>query len=318
MSAVKKTIAVCVISYNQREYLIEVIDSLLAQTRMPDQIVVIDDLSSDGSDQVLRQYKQDHPALFTIKVNETNLGIGANRHRAVKESRCDLTTYVDGDDLYYPRKLELEEQCLIDNPNAGFAISNFDIIDSSGDVIRKWAINPARDLPEGDLFDAVYTQAFQDGTQCRYPLTDTRSLVEATSNIIGMSLYDDLVILMHLSRKMTCAIVQEVSHAYRLHDGCVHRSMNDQHYKVLRRIYLENNHLLQGLEPARQRRLERTSSRILSLYAWRAIKDHSRSPTERSKERVIELAKDAMHLRPSTIRPKHALRILATQLKSAR
>jgi len=205
----QRTIAVCIISYNQRDYLIEVIDSVLAQTRLPDQIIVVDDVSTDDSVEVLRQYERDHPGLFTIKINETNQGIGTNRHIALKASRCELSTYVDGDDLYYPEKLRLEEQCLLDHPDAGFVYSNLNLIDEKSEIIRPWTTNPGADLSTGSIFETVAAQEFPGGIQCRFPLTNTQALVDATFHAQGFSLYEDLVIFMQLARHMSCAVVPD-------------------------------------------------------------------------------------------------------------
>lgn len=313
-----QTIAVCIISYNQRDYIIEVIDSVLAQTRKPDQIIVVDDVSTDDSVEVLRQYERDHPGLFTIKVNTTNQGIGTNRHIGVSASRCDLTTYVDGDDLYYPEKLRLEEQCLHDHPDAGFVYSNLNLIDSTSNIIRPWTTDPLQDLPTGSIFETVAAQEFPGGIQCRFPLTNTQALIDATSHAQGFNLYEDLVIFMQLSRSMNCAVVPEINLGYRLHEGCIHRVHHERHLNTLETIYSQNESLLDGLEPTLRKRIEKKRNRILSKYAWRAVKDHSKSPSVGSKKRTIELAKSAMHHDLSTTRPKHIIRVLATQFKSAK
>jgi glycosyltransferase involved in cell wall biosynthesis len=315
MSQPKKTIAVCVISYNQRDYLIEVIDSVLAQTRLPDQIIVVDDVSTDDSVEVLRRYERAHPGLFTIAVNETNQGIGTNRHIAVGLSRCDLTTYVDGDDIYYPRKLELEEKSLAQNPEVGFVYSNLNLIDSNTDVIRSWTTEPDT-LPRGSIFETVVAQEFPGGIQCRFPLTDTQSLFDATNHAQSFNLYEDLVIFMQLSRNMDCAVVNEVNLGYRLHDRCIHRSHHEKHLDTLERIYSENAYLLDGLEPTLRKRIIKKRNRLLSKSAWRAVKDHSKAPALGSKKRSIELARVAMSHDPLTTRPKHVIRVLSTQFKS--
>ncbi len=317
MTQPKKSIAVCVITYNQRDYLIELIDSILAQTRMPDQIVIVDDASPDDSADVLRQYERDHPGLFTIKLNETNLGISANRHFAIQQSRCDLTTYADGDDLYYPEKLRLEEQCLLDNPDAGFVYSNMNMIDENSKVIRPWTTKP-EELPTGNIFESVVAHEFPGQIHCRFLLTDTESLVEATKHSQSFTLYEDLAVYMHLSSFMKCAVVNEINHGYRQHAKGMHRTHRETHFIGLQEVKEYFHHLFVQLEPRERKRIEKKCNHVMAGYAWRAIKDHYRSPTELSKKRVIILAKDAIRLRPSSVRPKHALRILATQLKSAR
>lgn len=312
----KKSIAVCILSYNQRDYLIEVIDSVLAQTRMPDQIVVVDDVSTDDSVDVLRQYERDHPGLFTIKVNETNQGCEVNRHTAMKESRCELTTWVDGDDLYYPDKIRLEEQCLIDNPDAGFVYSNMNMIDAESNIIRPWSKKPEC-LPRGEILESVVAHEFPGGIHCRFPLTNTKALVEATKHSQKFKLYEDLAIYMQLSNAMKCAVVHEINHGYRQHGGCMHRTNRDLHFVSLHQIYTYFGHIFDKVDPRHTKRMETKYKRVLAGYAWRAIKDHAKFPTPESKHRVKELAKFAMSHDPLSMRPKHIIRVLAAQLKAA-
>ncbi|MBL4809985.1 MAG: glycosyltransferase [Phycisphaerales bacterium] len=316
MSNSRKNIAVCVLSYNQRDYLIEVIDSILAQTRMPDQIVVVDDVSPDDSADVLRQYERDHPGLFTIKINETNQGCEVNRHTAMKESRCELTTWVDGDDLYYPDKIKLEEQCLIDNPDAGFVYSNMNIIDAKGDIIRNWTNKP-QTLPRGQILDSVVSHNFPGGIHCRFMLTNTKALVEATKHSQKFKLYEDLAIYIQLSSAMKCAVVETVNHGYRQHEGCMHRTNRDLHFVSLKQIYTYFEHLFNQADPEYRKRIDKGCNQVLSSYAWRALKDHSKNPTKDSSKRVVELAKFAMDHNALSARPKHLLRLLTTKIKTA-
>jgi len=311
----KKSIAVCLRSFNQRDYLIQAINSLLAQTRMPDQIVVVDDNSPDDSVEVLRQYERDHPGLFTIKVNETNQGGEVNRHLAMIESRCELTTLLDADDLYYPEKIRLEEQCLQDHPEAGFVYSNFDMIDAQSNIIRPWTTRPDK-LPIGEIIEPVVAHNFPGNIHFRFPLTNTAALIQASEHSQSLPLYEDLAIYIQLACAMQCAVVPQINHGYRQHEGGMHRTHRDQHYIALERVYTDLEHLFDEQPPQRRKRIHRQINRVLSGYAWRAIKDHSKSPTDLSKKRVIQLANDAMHQRPTSLRPKHVVRILATQLKS--
>jgi len=315
MSNTRKSIAVCVTSYNQRDYLIEAVNSVLAQSRMPDQIIVVDDASTDDSVDVLRQYEHDHPGLFTIKVNETNQGIGINRYIGINESRCDLTTYLDGDDLYYSHKLRLEEQCLLDNPDVGFVYSNFDMIDAQSNIIRLWTTRPDK-LPIGEIIEPVVAHEFPGRIHCRFLMTNTKAFAEATRQSKRFKLYEDLALYMLLSSTMKCAVIPMVTHGYRQHAGGIHHTNRDLHYILLEEINTYFAHLFDRFSPQDRRRIESKVNRVLSAYAWRAIKDHAKAPTQHSKKRVIELAKIAIRKNPYSVRPKHAFRILATQLRS--
>ena len=97
--------------YNTRAYIAEAIDSILAQTRPPDEIVVVDDGSTDGSPDLVagyasrvRLYRQAHAGSSTA----LNLGI--------VETTGDAIAFLDADDLWERDKLEVQEAVLLGEP----------------------------------------------------------------------------------------------------------------------------------------------------------------------------------------------------------
>ena len=78
-------VSVSVISYNQKQFLKECIDSILIQNYNNLEIVIADDGSSDGSHQMLENYKNDFPGLFILKLSKKNKGITKkNKHQLIK------------------------------------------------------------------------------------------------------------------------------------------------------------------------------------------------------------------------------------------
>ena len=106
------TISVYITSYNQREFLAEAIDSVLAQTLPPHQIIVVDDCSTDGSQDIIADYARAHRGLFSPIYHRDNTGVAQVRADALAAVTGDLVTYVDGDDRYLPTKLEQEAAAL--------------------------------------------------------------------------------------------------------------------------------------------------------------------------------------------------------------
>lgn len=88
-------------AYNAERYLGEAIESVLGQSQPPGEIVVVDDGSEDGTAEVAARY----PVRLISKPNE---GIGATLNRGVEESTGEVLTFLDADDLWTPRKLELQ------------------------------------------------------------------------------------------------------------------------------------------------------------------------------------------------------------------
>ncbi len=87
------TVAVIVASYNYGAYVAEAIESVLAQTRAPDEILVIDDASTDHSLEVIERYA----ARVRVVRNEANLGIVENFRKAVSLTRSDYVAFLGAD-----------------------------------------------------------------------------------------------------------------------------------------------------------------------------------------------------------------------------
>jgi glycosyltransferase involved in cell wall biosynthesis len=103
LSTSRPLVSVLITVYNAAPYLGEAIDSALAQTYQPVQVVVVDDGSDDGSAEVARRYGRS--LLYDYQARG---GIGAARNRAVELARGSFFTFLDADDRFPPDKLTLQ------------------------------------------------------------------------------------------------------------------------------------------------------------------------------------------------------------------
>src|SRR5947209_20067608 len=115
------TISVALCTYNGAQYLLNQLTSIEAQTRRPDEVVICDDSSCDGTVELIRSWADAAPFPVRVHVNPRNVGAIKNFERAVSLSCGDLIALADQDDLWYPNKLGVLEQQLGDNPAAGLA-----------------------------------------------------------------------------------------------------------------------------------------------------------------------------------------------------
>ncbi len=149
-------ISVIVTSYNQKAYLAEALDSLLAQTNLPFEIIVCDDGSTDGSREMIRAYAGAHPGLFVLVFQPENLGVTRNRNSGLARARGDYITTLDGDDAYAPEKLEKELGKAL-STGAGMVYSGVAYIDGSG---RTTGLRYRGRMRQGDLFEDVATLSY--------------------------------------------------------------------------------------------------------------------------------------------------------------
>lgn len=95
-------VSVCIPCHNAIEYISQAIDSLLAQTWINLEVIVVDDCSTDGSTELLRRYS--HPKLHVI---HHNLGSAArSRNKALAAAQGEWIKFFDADDLLHPEAIE--------------------------------------------------------------------------------------------------------------------------------------------------------------------------------------------------------------------
>jgi len=104
-------ISVIIPVYNGERYLTEALESVLAQTHPPEDIIVIDDGSTDSSAQIV--------ARFSPRVQyhwQSNAGAGAARNRGVAVARGNFLAFLDADDLWVEDKLARQCAAFASNP----------------------------------------------------------------------------------------------------------------------------------------------------------------------------------------------------------
>lgn len=88
--------------YNGEKYLAEALESIFSQTVVPEEIIVADDCSQDGTAVVLEKFRK----RITIIRLEKNLGPPSARNAAIRASQGEFLTFLDADDLWHPEKTE--------------------------------------------------------------------------------------------------------------------------------------------------------------------------------------------------------------------
>jgi glycosyltransferase involved in cell wall biosynthesis len=128
-------ISVALCTYNGERFLAQQLASIAAQTRLPDEMIVCDDRSTDRTRAMLREFAASVRYPVRIFDNEHNLGVAANFEQAIRLCEGNLIALADQDDVWYPNRLERSEQELKGHPEAGLAFSDADVIDERDELI---------------------------------------------------------------------------------------------------------------------------------------------------------------------------------------
>ncbi|GAB3994818.1 hypothetical protein GCM10028807_33370 [Spirosoma daeguense] len=113
----KLRISIALCTYNGKAYLPTQWQSLLDQQLLPDEIVISDDLSTDGTVELLKQLSADAPFSVRILNNITRLGSNKNFERALSACTGDLIFLCDQDDAWLPEKISTMTQYMSENPD---------------------------------------------------------------------------------------------------------------------------------------------------------------------------------------------------------
>lgn len=125
-------VSVVIPAFNAKKWIAEAIDSVMAQSFEDYEIVVVDDGSTDGTEQALRDLVRSKRIRY---FRQQNSGVSVARNRGVQESRGELIAFLDADDLFHPQKLRQQVALFDQYPDLGFVHSHFEkFADAGGEL----------------------------------------------------------------------------------------------------------------------------------------------------------------------------------------
>jgi glycosyltransferase involved in cell wall biosynthesis len=111
----------CVVPvYNGERFLAETIESILAQTHQPIEVIVVDDGSTDGTPEVTASFGN-----AVRCVRQANAGLAAARNTGIEHARGEFVAFLDADDLWHPEKLARQMTRFQARPDLDLCITAF-------------------------------------------------------------------------------------------------------------------------------------------------------------------------------------------------
>ena len=111
-------VSVCIITYNQAEYVRQTIDSVLSQNvDIPIEILIADDASTDGTPEILKEYKRKYPDLIRLILRKKNLGANKNAYQILVAAKGEYICGLEGDDYWIDNNyIQSQAEFLDDHP----------------------------------------------------------------------------------------------------------------------------------------------------------------------------------------------------------
>lgn len=128
-------ISIVMATYNGAQYLSEQLSSFSRQTILPNELIIVDDCSSDNTRNIILEYSASAP--FDVKTifNKRNIGSTKSFEKALTMASCDVIFFSDQDDIWQNNKIDIFLKQFERYEDAGLIASNAFIVDKNIDII---------------------------------------------------------------------------------------------------------------------------------------------------------------------------------------
>lgn len=114
-------ISVIIPTYNRENHICDAINSVLAQSYTNIEIIIVDDGSTDNTQQILQQYANRISYLY-----KENGGVSSARNLGLKQANGELIAFLDSDDIWINNKLSMQHKLLLEHPNADYVMGQLE------------------------------------------------------------------------------------------------------------------------------------------------------------------------------------------------
>ena len=129
-------------SYNSAEFISQTITSVLDQTYQNWEMIIVDDVSTDNSLEVIQFYKEKDNRIKLYKLAQ-NSGAGIARNKGIELAKGDFIAFLDSDDLWLPNKLDYQVKFMINN-NYNLTYTSYNLIKENGEDLGKTILCKAK------------------------------------------------------------------------------------------------------------------------------------------------------------------------------
>ena len=129
--------------YNRASFLEVAIKSIINQSYQNWELIIIDDASTDSSQNIIKNFIRQEPRIKLLK-NSTNQHIVYSRNKGLKKAQGKYIAFLDSDDRALPERLERQVNFMENNPKVGVCGSAVELINTTGKILK------VRSYPEKD------------------------------------------------------------------------------------------------------------------------------------------------------------------------
>ena len=216
------TVSVIIPAYNVEPYVRGALESVVAQTVTPHEILVVDDGSTDGTRAIADAVAREHPLVRVV--HQENGGPAVARNTAIELSTAEYLVFLDADDQMLPDRIEQQVGYLLGHPEVGLVIGAVELV-----------AEPGVDLNREFLRHELVAQQHADGINimtlaARAELFDVLGRFDPTYRLSE----DYHWLVRAYTRNVTIALVPRVVGRRRLHHANISSDVDDVRTNMFR------------------------------------------------------------------------------------
>jgi hypothetical protein len=149
-------------TYNGARFLRVQLESIASQTKLPDELIVCDDCSTDNTVEIINAFAQHAPFPLRLEINERTLGATKNFEKAIELCSGEIISLADQDDVWHPQKLECIADLFLRSQETIAVFSDAELIDPESRSVqgRLWdsfffARNEQKHFANGHALDVL-------------------------------------------------------------------------------------------------------------------------------------------------------------------
>jgi glycosyltransferase involved in cell wall biosynthesis len=202
----------CLITYNHKEYIAQALESVLSQkTAFTFDIVVADDFSTDGTREILLNYKNLYPDRIHLILQSKNIGPGNNWKDLITFSKSKYIAYLECDDYWTDsNKLQKQVDALEQNKNCNICCTRAESLYNGDFILQPFPDNHRRIFEYSDL---ISIKNFINSATLLY----RNILKEPFPDWFLKVPFGDLGLYMLLTRQSKIIYLEDVTAVYRVH-----------------------------------------------------------------------------------------------------
>ncbi|MBN1200761.1 MAG: glycosyltransferase [Anaerolineae bacterium] len=224
-------VSIVIPSYNHKQYVWQTVDSCLTQTYPHCEIIVVDDGSTDGTGEMLKQRYGDRIRYIC----QDNRGLPVARNVGTQAARGDFIHYCDADDQLLPQKVARCMDVLLDNPDVTLVYTHCEYVEADGRTVIP---RPQPELPSGDVFCELLAGPRGNFIPQCTPLIRRQAVLDAGGFCETIRSAHDWDLWLRLAAQHRFAFINEALARYRVLPHAMHTDpvrMSEARLRVIQR-----------------------------------------------------------------------------------